>query len=47
MIHTVWIPLLVPFLVAPAGRRLATNLPPRQATDQRERGTGEEARAAA
>ncbi|MER6779523.1 MULTISPECIES: M56 family metallopeptidase [unclassified Streptomyces] len=32
MIHTVWLlPLFVPFLVAPAGGRLASNLPPRQA----------------
>ncbi|MFI5669861.1 M56 family metallopeptidase [Streptomyces sp. NPDC051704] len=32
MIHTGWLlPLLVPFLVAPAGGRLASNLPPRQA----------------
>ncbi|MFI9061805.1 M56 family metallopeptidase [Streptomyces sp. NPDC053429] len=31
MIYFVWLPLLVPFLAAPAGRRLASNLPPRQA----------------
>ncbi|WP_406513857.1 M56 family metallopeptidase [Streptomyces sp. NBC_00161] len=31
MIHIAWLPLVVPFLVAPAGRRLASNLPPRQA----------------
>ncbi|MFE5540097.1 M56 family metallopeptidase [Streptomyces sp. NPDC056519] len=31
MIHAAWIPLLVPFLVTPAGRWLASNLPPRQA----------------
>ncbi|MFG2874186.1 M56 family metallopeptidase [Streptomyces sp. NPDC048337] len=31
MIDTAWIPLLLPFLVAPAGRRLASNLQPRQA----------------
>ncbi|MFE2874505.1 M56 family metallopeptidase [Streptomyces roseus] len=31
MISTVWLPLLLPFLAAPAGRRLASQLPPRQA----------------
>ncbi|MEW2373477.1 M56 family metallopeptidase [Streptomyces sp. NPDC006656] len=31
MIHTVWLPLLVPFLAGPAGRRLVSTLPPRQA----------------
>ncbi|MFI5761583.1 M56 family metallopeptidase [Streptomyces sp. NPDC051563] len=31
VLHTAWIPLLVPFLVSPAGKRLASNLPPRQA----------------
>ncbi|MEU9178394.1 M56 family metallopeptidase [Streptomyces sp. NPDC048550] len=31
MISTVWLPLLVPFLAAPAGRRLASHLAPRQA----------------
>ncbi|GHB54927.1 hypothetical protein GCM10010347_26010 [Streptomyces cirratus] len=31
MIYCVWLPLLVPFLAAPASRRLASALPPRQA----------------
>ncbi|MFD7030014.1 M56 family metallopeptidase [Streptomyces sp. NPDC059917] len=31
MIYAVWLPLLVPFLAGPVGRRLATCLPPRHA----------------
>ncbi|MEV7725412.1 M56 family metallopeptidase [Streptomyces sp. NPDC087917] len=31
MIHAVWLPLVLPFLAGPAGRRLAVSLPPRQA----------------
>ncbi|MET7618026.1 M56 family metallopeptidase [Streptomyces sp. NPDC005408] len=31
MIYMVWVPLLVPFLAGPAGRRLVSSLPPRPA----------------
>ncbi|MER5459915.1 M56 family metallopeptidase [Streptomyces sp. NPDC002668] len=32
MIYMVWVPLLVPFLAGPAGRRLVSCLPPRQSS---------------